>query len=65
MRLVVQDGKLLYDSKSVLSGRGYHVCPAVRCIDVLIRGKRLRKIFKVEVDGLHQLKESLISEVIT
>ncbi|MEO5356668.1 MAG: YlxR family protein [Nitrospirae bacterium YQR-1] len=61
----MEDGKLLYDQKRVLGGRGYHVCPDVRCIEVLIRGKRLKRIFKVEVESLHQLKELLISEVIT
>ncbi|MBF0520484.1 MAG: YlxR family protein, partial [Nitrospirae bacterium] len=67
VRLVVINGRLVYDTRRVLHGRGYHVCRNERCIDVLMKGKRLRKIFKVEVkvDGLQQLRELLISEEIT
>ncbi|QWR78041.1 YlxR family protein [Candidatus Magnetomonas plexicatena] len=67
LRLVVENGRLVYDRGKVLSGRGYHVCREKQCIDVLMRGKRLKKIFKVDVEvgSLEHLKELLISEEIT
>ena len=63
----MKNGRVAYDKGRVLEGRGYHVCRKKQCIDVLMNGKRLKKIFKVdvEVDSLQQLKELLISEEIT
>lgn len=46
LRVTVKDGRLLWDRKMVLGGRGAYLCPAEECVRRIDQRKVMQKLFR-------------------
>ncbi len=58
-RFVELNGKVFYDRKKRMNGRGYYICQGRGCLEKCLKDRSLKRVFKNRTIDIDELKELL------